>query len=226
MRNPDRWQAVTYLGLGGFVNIITSSIARRTVFEQHSHSRTIKHKRKRLRDIVYSQKCTKSRCSCHFFSPLLAGGLSDALSLPPDPNGGMPAVLRISSPGPCFCRAICSASFNSRVKSSSNQEALSERDSVRFLPRAPNLFFHSRELSAGAVRRGARRFGLVSSQPVSTAAAGRVFAPRSIQSHWFAGRKKGWPSVSSKEWHRVSFCDRVLVLRRGICSLHLRQHRG
>lgn len=135
----------------------------------------------------------KSRRSSHFFVPPLAGGLSAVLSLPPDPNGGMPAVLRISSPGPCFCRSICLASFNSRVNPQVTKTHWIDMIPFGvqlFLPRAPNLFFHFGELSVGAVRRGERRFGLVSSQSVSTAAAGCLFAPRSIQPHWFRGRKR------------------------------------
>lgn len=182
------------------------------------HSSPIKYKRKRLNDIVYSRKCKKSRASSHFFFPLLAGGLSAVLSLPPDPNGGMPAVLRISSPGPCFCRSIWLASFNSRVNPQETKTHWIDMIPFGvqlFLPRAPNLFFHFRELSVGAVRRGERRLGLVSSQSVSTAAAGCLFAPRSIQPHWFRGRKRValsylqgvasrpflWPSSSYPGWN-------------------------
>lgn len=81
---PRQMAGATYLGLGGSVNIITSSIARRTVFEQHSHSRTIKYKRKRLRDIVYSQKYKKKVVARVTFSPLclLLGCRMRCLSLP------------------------------------------------------------------------------------------------------------------------------------------------
>lgn len=57
------------------------------------------------------------RLSFSFLSQVIPAVVTAVLSLPPDPNGGMAAVLRISSPGPRLCRSMWLASVNSTSSS-------------------------------------------------------------------------------------------------------------
>lgn len=89
------------------------------------------------------------------------------------------------------------------------------RTPVLSLP-APDLPVHFRQLCAGAVRRGGRRFGLVSSQSASTAAAGWGSLQRSIPSHWCRGEKR-WPLVSYEEWHCITCCHIPVIIEIFVC---------